>query len=843
MTAVHPASPDTPARPTYGARATPFATPPGDPVHHRKRVLAALTVAPLGLATALICAPAATAASDTVVIAEAYGGGGNSGAPLRSDFVELANRSQEQVDLTGWSLAYYSANGTSAQTTPLSGTIAAGGRYLVKQADGANAAAPALPEPDATGRVAMSSTGARVVLVGPSGQSVDLLGWGSASTFEGAPAGATSNATSVARRDICVDTDNNAADFVVGAPTPQNSTTELAVCEPGTGEPPVDEPETIAQVQGAAHLSPLDGQRVNGVEGVVTAVSRNGFWMQSTTPDDDPATSEGLFVYTRSAPTVAAGQTVSVDGAVDEFRPGGSGGWDNLTTTQVVGATVTVTGTADVPAPVVLGEDRVAPQQVVEAGDPKSVEYAGVDFLPGTEAIDFYESLEGMYVGVRDAEVVGPTKSFGEISVVPGTGVDAIRTEADGVLYSGYDRPNAMRVQVDDVLLPRDSMPPADVRDTLTGLVAGPLDYSFSNYKLLATEVPTVADGGLEREVAPVQHDRELSVAAFNVENLAPSNPQEKFDRLAGQVVTNLRSPDVIAVEEVQDNNGSQDDGTVDSTTTTDTLIAAITAAGGPAYTAYWVNPQDKADGGQPGGNIRNVLLVRSDRDIEVVQRDSGDAHHEAEVVAERQGNRSLPTLTTSPGRIDPTNPAFEDSRKPLVTELRYRGERVFVAAVHFSSKGGDDPLFGRWQQPVRSSEADRHEQAKAVRGFVDDLLAVDPQAKVVVAGDVNDFEFSDTAELLINTLEGSGANALTDLPRTLPEHMRWTYVYEGNSQVLDHILVSPSLVTREKVNGPWRPGSGGNPVFRYDIVHTNSPFADQDSDHDPQVVHLDLKK
>ncbi|WP_307818138.1 endonuclease/exonuclease/phosphatase family protein [Janibacter endophyticus] len=143
----------------------------------------------------------------------------------------------------------------------------------------------------------------------------------------------------------------------------------------------------------------------------------------------------------------------------------------------------------------------------------------------------------------------------------------------------------------------------------------------------------------------------------------------------------------------------------------------------------------------------------------------------------------------------------------------------------------------------MRSSEADRHEQAKAVRGFVDDLLAVDPQAKVVVAGDVNDFEFSDTAELLINTLEGSGANALTDLPRTLPEHMRWTYVYEGNSQVLDHILVSPSLVTREKVNGPWRPGSGGNPVFRYDIVHTNSPFADQDSDHDPQVVHLDLKK
>ena len=812
---------------------------------HRQRVLATLVAAPVALGGALVCAPSATAASDTVVIAEVYGGGGNSGAPLRSDFVELANRSGSAVDLTGWSLAYYSASGTSAQTTPLNGSIQAGGRYLVKQADGSNTSADPLPEPDATGRVAMSSSGARVVLVGPDGQSVDLLGWGAATTFEGAPAGATSNTTSVARRDICVDSDNNAADFVVGAPTPQNSSTAPTVCEPGSGEPPVDEPETIAEIQGTAHLSPLDGSPVNDVKGVVTAVSRNGFWMQSTTPDEDPATSEGILVYTRSAPLVAVGDTVSVDGVVDEFRPGGSGGWDNLTTTEIVGPVVKKTGTAAVPAPVVIGEDRVAPQQVVEAGDPKSVEYASAGFHPERDAIDFYESMEGMSVGVRDAQVVGPTKSFGEISVVPATGVEATRTEAGGVLYSGYDRPNAMRIQVDDALLPSGSMPQADIRDTLPGLISGPLEYSYSNFKLLATEVPTVADGGLEREVAPAQADRELSVASFNVENLAPSNPQTKFDRLAAQVVTNLRSPDVIAVEEVQDNNGSQDDGTVDSSTTTDKLIAAIRSAGGPAYTAHWVNPADKADGGQPGGNIRNVLLVRSDRDIEVVERDSGDPNHEAEVVAERRGKRSLPTLTTSPGRIDPTNPAFEDSRKPLVAELRYRGERIFVAAVHFSSKGGDDPLFGRWQQPIRSSEAARHEQAKAVRGFVDDLLAVDPQAKVVVAGDVNDFEFSDTANILVDTLEGSGATALTDLPRTLPAEQRWTYVYEGNSQVLDHILLSPSLVTREKVNGPWRPGrhKAGEPVFTYDIVHTNSPFADQDSDHDPQVVHLDLKK
>ncbi len=263
----------------------------------RARALAALTAIPLSLTVLTVTAPAATAASTNLVIAEAYGGGGNSGAPLRSDFVELANRSSQDVDLTGWTLRYYSRTGTTAQTTPLTGSVAAGGRYLVKQADGANAAAPALPTPDASGTVAMSSSGARVEVVDPSGQVVDRLGWGGATPAEGVAADGTNNSTSVARRDVCVDTDDNAADFVVGAPTPQNSTTETVVCAPADGsEPPVDVPETIAPIQGGHHVSALDGTAVNDVEGVVTATSRTGFWMQSVTPDDDESTLEAPFV-------------------------------------------------------------------------------------------------------------------------------------------------------------------------------------------------------------------------------------------------------------------------------------------------------------------------------------------------------------------------------------------------------------------------------------------------------------------------------------------------------------------------------------------------------------------
>lgn len=228
----------------------------------RRRVLAALTIAPLGLTGLAALAPSASAASPDLVISEAYGGGGNSRATLRSDFVELANRGQADVDLTGWTLRYYSASGTTPQTTSLSGQVVAGGRYLVKQADGANTSLPALPTPDATGTVAMSSSGARVEVVRPDGQVADRLGWGAATTAEGAPADATDNTTSVARTDVCADTDNNAADFAVGAPTPQNSSTTPVVCEPDDGgEPPVDEPETIAEIQGSHHLSPSTGRR------------------------------------------------------------------------------------------------------------------------------------------------------------------------------------------------------------------------------------------------------------------------------------------------------------------------------------------------------------------------------------------------------------------------------------------------------------------------------------------------------------------------------------------------------------------------------------------------------
>jgi hypothetical protein len=175
------------------------------------------------------------------------------------------------------------------------------------------------------------------------------------------------------------------------------------------------------------------------------------------------------------------------------------------------------------------------------------------------------------------------------------------------------------------------------------------------------------------------------------------------------------------------------------------------------------------------------------------------------------------PELSSSPGRIDPANDAFTISRKPLAAEFTYAGRPLFAIANHWNSKGGDQPLFGRFQPPARSSEVQRNRQAKIVHDFVAEILNRDPQADVVLLGDLNDFPFS-TA---LQTLVGDPA-LLDDLITGLPENQRYSYVFEGNSQVLDHVLMSPAAAAR---------------VTRFAPVHVNAEFADHASDHDPLVA------
>lgn len=193
----------------------------------------------LALLTLLVVAGGASSArasgAGDIVIAEVFAAGGNSGAPYANDYAELVNRGSGAVSLGGWTLQYASATGTTWATTSLSGSIPAGGRYLVQLASGGTNGA-ALPAPDASGTSNLAMTGGKVQVVDAAAAVQDLVGWGSATQYEGTgPAPALTSTTALARAGGgCTDADDNAADFSTAAPNPQNSSGAPVSCSGST---------------------------------------------------------------------------------------------------------------------------------------------------------------------------------------------------------------------------------------------------------------------------------------------------------------------------------------------------------------------------------------------------------------------------------------------------------------------------------------------------------------------------------------------------------------------------------------------------------------------------------
>ncbi len=565
---------------------------------------------------------------------------------------------------------------------------------------------------------------------------------------------------------------------------------------------------TIGDIQGSAHLSPYQGSVVSNVDGIVTAVSSSGFWMQDVVPDGNALTSDGIFVYTGSRARASVGDRILASGRIDEYRPGGAA--SNLTTTELNlsfgshGWSLSSSGNA-LPAAVVIGSGGLLPPTTAIAPDVGNVETSGHALAPSTYAMDFYESLEGMRVSLASAAVVGPNAKYGEIPVISSDQVGATLTSPRGGVVVSASNFNPHRLILDDALV---ATPSVNVGDSLSNVV-GVLDYSFSNYKLQVTHAPSVISGGLTPEVAAPLAPGRLGIASYNVENLAGNAAQSRYDAIAQQIVGNLASPQLIALQEVQDNDGSSDTGVVAADETLDRLTTAIHSAGGRDYGYVVIDPVNNADGGQPGGNIRNAYLY--DKALVSFAGLVGGA---AEAIAVNADG----SLSVDAGRIDPTNGAFDNSRKPLVAQFGIDGENLTLINTHFNSKGGDESLFGPDQAPERSSEVQRLAQAEAVAGFVGELLAADPNARIVALGDFNDFPFADTLAPLT-------AAGLTDLTMLLPEDERYTYNYQGNAQVLDHMFVSASVLA--------------DASLVYDIVHANSEFAAQISDHDPLLLTL----
>ncbi len=733
-----------------------------------------------------------------------------------NEFIEVAGPAD--IDLRGWSIVLYNGNnGAPYRTISLSGTI------------------PDLDNGFGTIAVDLPTNGIQngspdgIALVDNGNSLIQFLSYEGSFTAVGGPAdGITSTdigvsqsgATPVNSSLQLQGTGKEDSDFNWVAV--DGSNTKGSINTSQTFSDSVGSSITkIYEIQGEGHTSPFLSQSVT-TTGIVTAVDSNGFYLQDPTGDDNNGTSDAIFVFTGSAPGVKVGDDVEVSGTVSEFTPG-SASSGNLSTTQISGSpSITVKSSGNtLPAATIIGSGgRVPPNKNID-------DDAFASFDPDTDGIDFFESLEGMRVTAKDAVAIAPTNRFGEIFTVVDNGENATgisdsfqdSSALRGTLNISPDDFNPEKVQIDadSDILPGFEFPEVNTGAKL-GDVTGVVSYGFGNFEINPTEAFSVTPSELQPDVTSLKGDTDkLTVASYNVLNLDSNDgdgdtdvANGRFDAIAKQIINNLNSPDIIGLQEVQDNNGSDDAGITAADETLQKLVDAIAANGGPQY-SFIDNTfiGNDTSGGQPVGNIRTAFLYNSDR------------------VSLNEG--SVESIQNADQQTNPENPFF-DSRLPLVAKFTFNGEEVTVVNNHFSSKGGSSPILGV-EQPFEARQEDvtvngsldeRQDQAQAVKGYVDGILAADPEAKVVVLGDLNEFEFVSPVETL--------AQSLTNLTETLPEDERYSFIFQGNSQSLDHILVSNNLADTAK----------------FDVVHVNSEFAETDaraSDHDPLVASLSIHK
>ena len=539
----------------------------------------------------------------------------------------------------------------------------------------------------------------------------------------------------------------------------------------------------IGAIQGEGHFSSFTGQQVR-TSGIVTGVDTNGFFLQDG-GDGNARTSDGVFVFTGTAPTVRAGDAISVVGTVTEFKPSAT----SLSLTELTAPTITVISSGNaLPDALLIGASGILPPNTIIDDDGFTV------YDPQNDGIDFWESLEGMRVTIETPQAVSNTNGFGETDVVASFGAGATGiNDRGGITLSAGDF-NPEKIQIDAGNTFSGTVPQLSIGDRLSS-VTGVLNYAFNNYEVLITAPVTVTtDVTLTQEVTALKGDAtHLSLATYNLENLDPGD--NKYALLAEDIVLNLRAPDIIGVQEVQDADGNGPGTDLSGQATAQGLIDAIVAAGGPRYVYIEVAPATpNSTGGEPGGNIRNGFFYNPDR------------------VSYIAGSATLLEGT-----------AYNGSRKPLAADFAFNGQTFTAINVHFTSRGGSEPLWGDNQPPLNAGDSARTAQAAGVLAFVNAKLATDPSLQFAVLGDFNGFTFEAAQRLLTD-------GGFTDLNTLLPSAERYSYFFEGNAQALDHIYVTGGLLPRAS----------------YDAVHINSQFVagpTRPTDHDPQLTLLYFNK
>ncbi len=748
-----------------------------------------------------------------IVISQVYGGGGNSGATFTHDFIELFNQGPTTVNLSGWSVQYISATGTGTwAVTPLAGSIAPGGYYLVQQAAGAGGTTP-LPTPDAVGTIAMSATAGKVALSSSTTAFVgtcptcpiDLVGYGGANCFEGAgPTAGTSNTTAALRkRGGCFDTDNNNTDFSIGSPNPRNTASPTRSCDFIAA--------AIHDIQGSGLISPFLGQDVS-TTGIVTGLKTNGFFLQTNDIDADPATSEGIFVFTSASPMVAVGDGLSVKGTVSEFF--------NLTQVEsTLPGDITVNTSGNpLPAAITLTTTILDP--------------AG--------SVTQLERFEGMRMHADTVVSVAPTNNFGEIFTVLDGVARPLREPGIEISLPVPPDPTTMMI---DCCIPRWDENPERIMIDTDGLagsspisvttsvtlsnITGPLDFTFGDYKVLP-ETPPTTTANISAIPVPTPAAGEFTVAGYNIENFNNNATQRQKAALAIRDVLHL--PDIIGTIEIFD------------LADLEALAAEIQSISGVTYEARLI----EADGITEDADQDVGFLVKSSVQIDSVTQ---------EELAGCDGTAANCNTFTDPNT---GLPALLNDRPPLTLRATVNpGElnplSVIIVVNHLRSFI-DIEVVGAEGARVR---AKRKAQAEFLANLLQDLQSNNSGTPVMSIGDYNAYQFSDGFTDPVATIKGTPTpddeivvDASPDvvspdfinLTDGLPADQRYSFIFEGTPQAIDHFIintVAQSLVTRYHIAR----NNTDFPELPASLFSGNATRPEGNSDHDMPVGYFTIPK
>ena len=437
--------------------------------------------------------------------------------------------------------------------------------------------------------------------------------------------------------------------------------------------------------------------------------------------------------------------------------------------------------------------------------------------------LDFWESLSGELVTVRRPRAVNRPNRFGDTWVV-----GQWRTTGDnnrgGLTIRDRDaNPEAILIGT-----PLDGS--ANPTNTLLGdsleEITGVITHGFGFYRSLPTTNIKVVSSRTPALPPPTRLESSgscngITVGQYNVENLQPASGN--LQDIASHIVNYMKTPDIIFLQEIQDDNGPVNDAVVSADITLSTLRDAVNSlSSGTNYSFVDIDPVDDQDGGQPGGNIRPAYFYKADR-VRLVNGTAGTSTQANEVLPG-------PSLRYNPGLVDPANAAWTASRKPIAAHWETvqgygRGGTFFTFNNHWTSKGGSSSLHGDARPPVNNGIDQRNQQAQVLGSFIRQILRQNRNANIMSAGDYNEFQ---VVQPLRTFTSVSGLEDLDDAVGTRDEE-KYTYLFDMNSQALDHMFVSPRLASRARSQ------------IEHIHVNTWTTVDAQASDHDPTVSKFNV--